>query len=102
MAHNDPKSTLTREAPQAPVDTANRARLLLVLGAAEEDALTIGDLRERGVRMPGQAIYELELDGYPVERVHRHSRARHCSAVGYRLGAPAAGARDHANMMTDA
>lgn len=59
-------------------------------------ALTMDDLRERGIQMPGQMVYELELDGYPVDRVHRRS------IVGHRLGAPAEAARDHANPRRDA
>jgi hypothetical protein len=64
----------------------DRARLLDLLGGDESEPLTTADLRERGVRMPGQAIYELELDGYPVERVYHHSQARRCKVLGYRLG----------------
>ncbi len=68
-----------------PPDTSDRARLLRALLAAEGRALTISDLRDRGVQMPGQALYELELDGYPVERVHRPGGPRHGGTVGYRL-----------------
>jgi len=96
MAHDEPKPTHTRETPQTPADTSNRARLLHVLNAAKGVALTMDDLRERGIQMPGQMVYELELDGYPVDRVHRRS------IVGYRLGAPAAEAREHPKATTDA
>jgi hypothetical protein len=67
---------------------SDRARLLHLLASVDTDPLTIADLRERGIRMPGQAIYELELDGYPVERVHYRGRTRGCSIIGYRLGEP--------------
>lgn len=67
---------------------SDRALLLDLLGTAEDDPLTIADLRERGVRMPGQALYELELDGYPVERVHDRGRTRGCRIIGYRLSGP--------------
>ena len=66
---------------------ADRARLLSLLDAGFDDAPTVDDLREGGVRMPGQAIYELEVDGYPVERVRRRGDARH-RGIGYRLPRP--------------
>lgn len=92
MAHDgtEPTPTLIRSTPQAPADESNRARLLIALDAADGAGLTIRDLRKRGVQMPGQAIYELELDGYPLDRIHRQGR-EHCSSViGFRLGTLAA------------
>ena len=68
--------------------TVDRARLLSLLDAGLDDAPTIADLRERGVRMPGQAIYELEVDGYPVERIRRRGEARRRGGIGYRLPRP--------------
>jgi hypothetical protein len=68
-----------------PSGTLDRERLLDALTAARGEALTIGDLRERGVQMPGQALYELELEGYPVERVRRPAGVRGSGAIGYRL-----------------
>jgi len=68
-----------------PSDTSDRARLLSALAAAEGEALTISDLRDRGVQMPGQALYELELEGYPVERVRVTGGSRRGGTVGYRL-----------------
>lgn len=68
--------------------TVDRARLLSLLDAGLDDAPTMDDLRERGVRMPGQAIYELEVDGYPVERVRRRGDARRRGGIGYRLPRP--------------
>ena len=67
--------------------TVDRARLLSLLDAGLDDAPTIDDLREGGVRMPGQAIYELEVDGYPVERVRHRGDARR-RGIGYRLPRP--------------
>ncbi len=84
MPHNPRNSTLTRQT-QGPAGISDRARLLHVLDAAEGDALTISDLRERGIEMPGQAIYELELDGYTVERVNRRTFERRGRVLGYRL-----------------
>jgi hypothetical protein len=88
MARNDLRSTFTRETPQALADTTNRARLLDLLCAEQGEAPTMADLRQRGVQMPGQALYELELDGYPVERVRHRARTRGCGSVGYRLSDP--------------
>lgn len=93
MTSHDPQSIVPRHTPAAPPATSDRARLLDLLGTEQGEALTISDLRERGVRMPGQAIYEIELDGYLVERVRRCGRTRPCTVVGYRLGAPAANTR---------
>ena len=67
---------------------AERARLLDLLESGHDDPPTIGDLREQGLSMPGQAIYELELDGYPVERVRRRGGSRTRGGVGYRLRRP--------------
>ena len=66
----------------------DRARLLSLLDADLDDAPTIADLRASGVRMPGQAIYELEVDGYPVERIRRRGDARRRGGIGYRLPRP--------------
>jgi hypothetical protein len=64
--------------------SADRAKLLDLLDADHDDPPTVDDLRERGVTMPGQAIYELELEGYPVERVRRRGDSRRRGGVGYR------------------
>ena len=68
---------------------ADRARLLGLLDAGRDDAPTMDVLRERGVTMPGQAIYELELEGYRVERVRRRGDSRRRGGVGYCLRRPA-------------
>jgi hypothetical protein len=74
-----------RDAPPNPHASADRTRLLDLLESAHEDPPTMNDMRERGVTMPGQAIYELELDGYPIERVRHGGGSRSCGGVGYRL-----------------
>jgi hypothetical protein len=71
----------------APAD-ADRERLMALLDAGHDDAPTIDDLRDGGVRMPGQAIYELEVDGYPVERVRRRGDACRRGGIAYRLPRP--------------
>lgn len=73
----------------------DRSRLLRLLGNRDHP-LTIGELRELGVERPGEAIYELELEGYPVERVRRHRSSGAGRSVSYRLEAPrAASTGDH-------
>lgn len=88
MTRQHPTMPPTRDSPQAPAERSTRARLLDLLAADRDEAPTMTDLRDRGIPMPGQAIYELELDGYPVERVRRRGRTRGCTSIGYRLGGP--------------
>lgn len=71
-----------------PVLHPDRARLLDLLASAESDPLTITELRDRGVHNPGHAIYELELDGYQVERVRHHRPAHSHHTIGYRVAGP--------------
>ena len=49
---------------------AELTRVLALLESAEEQALTISELRAHGIGTPGQSVYELQLAGYPIERVH--------------------------------
>lgn len=84
IAHD---ATPQHRAAPTPALNADRARLLELLGGEGSDALTIAELRDRGVQMPGQAIYELELAGYPVERVRLRLTESH-RTIGYRLGGP--------------
>jgi hypothetical protein len=53
-----------------------------ILRDAGDRPVSLGELRERGIPNPGAVIYELELAGYAIDRVHRHG-----SLVGVRLGA---------------
>ena len=41
-------------------------------------------MREHGIQAPAQAIYELRLDGYEIDRVACESNHRH-TTIGYRL-----------------
>ena len=43
--------------------------------------VSLPELRERGIANPAAVIYELELAGYEIDRVHRHGRL-----LGVRLG----------------
>ena len=68
-------------------DLARRRQdtVLRVLRDAGDRPVSLAELRERGIANPGAVIYELELAGYEIDRVHRHGRL-----VGVRLGASAA------------
>ncbi len=59
-----------------------REAAIKLLRAANPRPVGIDDLKAAGVGGPGTVIYELELAGQPVERVHRHGRL-----VGFRLAA---------------
>jgi hypothetical protein len=59
--------------------------VLRVLREAGDRPVSLAELRERGIGGPAAVIYELELAGYEIDRVHRHGRL-----VGVRLGATAA------------
>ena len=61
--------------------------VLRALREAGDRPLGLPELRERGIGNPASVIYELELAGYEIDRVHRHGRL-----VGVRL-APGAEAR---------
>ena len=59
--------------------------VLRALREAGDRPVGLPELRERGIGNPAAVIYELELAGYEIDRVHRHGRL-----VGVRLGAAAA------------
>jgi hypothetical protein len=61
-----------------------RARALALLQANQTGTISIGDLRDIGVRAPGQAVYDLQLAGYQIDRVS-HITADGLPTVGYRL-----------------
>ena len=62
------------------------ARLVRVLVEHGGSPLTIEQLRSEGLHAPAQAIYELRLAGYEVERLAVR-RERGLRSVGYRLRA---------------
>ena len=66
------------------VEGHDAARVLTLLVADDGGALTTAALREHGVQAPAQAIYELQLDGYKIDRVPCVSSDRH-TTIGYRL-----------------
>jgi biotin operon repressor len=58
--------------------------LLKVLREAGDRPVSLPELRERGIANPAAMIYELEIAGYEIDRVHHHGRL-----LGVRLGARA-------------
>jgi biotin operon repressor len=69
-----------------PQDLARRRQdvMLRVLREAGDRPVSLPELRERGIANPAAVIYELELAGYEIDRVHRHGRL-----LGVRLAAGA-------------
>ena len=63
-----------RESPDA-------QRLLVLLTAAADNTLMLGELRDQAVAAPAQAAYELQLDGYVIDRITLKGER----AIGYRL-----------------
>jgi biotin operon repressor len=68
---------------RVPPDLAQRRQdaVLRVLRDAGDRPVSLPELRERGIANPAAVIYELELAGYEIDRVHRHGRL-----LGVRLG----------------
>jgi hypothetical protein len=64
---------------------AELTQVLALLESAEGHALTISELRAHGIATPGQSVYELQLAGYPIERVHHRRGASGCTVLAYRL-----------------
>jgi len=66
-------------------DLAQRRQdvVLRALRDAGDRPVSLPELRERGIANPAAVIYELELAGYEIDRVHRHGRL-----LGVRLGGP--------------
>jgi hypothetical protein len=72
------RATSEPDSPPRPVDR-DVARLLALLEDQCAEAVTITELRERGIAAPAQAIYTLQLTGYEVDRVPIHEP---CGAAG--------------------
>jgi hypothetical protein len=68
-------------------------RVLALLEGDRTGVVTVFTLREHGVRSPDQAVYDLQLAGYPIDRVS-HTNAGGDRTLGYRLGASAMTASD--------
>lgn len=59
--------------------------LMRAFATASPRPLTIADLRQAGVAMPGQALYELQLAGHRVTRVYGRDADHRRRMLGYRL-----------------
>ena len=83
----DLEMTMQPITSREPVDngpeSADAQRLLALLSAATENTLMLDELRDRSVSAPAQAAYELQLDGYVIDRITLKGER----AVGYRLRA---------------
>ncbi len=60
------------------------ARVLALLEGDRAGSLTIAALRQRGVKAPAQAVYDLQLAGYAIDRVSRTEPGGQ-STFGYHL-----------------
>ena len=67
------------------------ARIVELLQGDQPSSLTIAALRERGVKAPAQAVYDLQLAGYAIDRVACTDPGGH-RTFGYRLRGSAASA----------
>jgi hypothetical protein len=68
-------------------------RALSLLQGDRAGSVTIATLRERGVRAPAQAIYDLQLAGHAIDRVSCPDPGGH-RTFGYRLHGLPAGAAE--------
>lgn len=68
--------------------TRDAARALALLKEAGRRPMTLAELGENGVQFPGQAVYELQLAGYAVDRTMSSDGPR---LRGYRVTAQAGG-----------
>jgi hypothetical protein len=63
-----------------PLATPDGRLALRLLEEAGPQGLTIAELRAEGLRMPAQALYEVELAGWPLERPAGRVRLRPANA----------------------
>ena len=74
------------------------ARALALLQDDQAGPVTIAALRERGVKAPAQAVYDLQLAGHAIDRVSCSDPRGH-RTFGYRLhGSPAGAAEPFAGV----
>jgi hypothetical protein len=64
------KSTIGRDDPQPRTEAERElARALALLESDHTGLVTVAALREHGVRAPAQAVYDLQIAGYAIDRV---------------------------------
>lgn len=81
--HQDPAPPPVPRAPYP--EDRDTTRMLELFDAAASRPLTLAELHEAGVGMPGQALYELQLAGFRITRVYGRDEQRGRTLLGYRL-----------------
>jgi hypothetical protein len=56
------------------VSDVQQQRLLDRLRLSGDQPVTFAELHAAGVAFPAAVVFELEMSGYVIERVHRHGR----------------------------
>ena len=97
MAHSPTPRSTDHVHPHSEGDR-ELARALALLQGDQAGPVTIAALRERGVKAPAQAVYDLQLAGHAIDRVScTDPRGRR--TFGYRLrGSPAGAAEPFAGV----
>jgi hypothetical protein len=62
--------------PGRPLTTLEGRTALALLEEAGDRGLTVGEMRQQGLAMPAQALYEVELAGWSLERIGGRTRLR--------------------------
>ena len=75
-----PESRWEDDNPSTTLADAQQHRLLELLRKAASQPIGFADLHASGISFPAAVVSELELNGYPTERVYDHGRL-----VGVRL-----------------
>ena len=63
-----------------PLTTPDGRLALRLLQEAGDTGLTVAEMRSEGLQMPAQALYEVELAGWPLERRAGRTRLRPADA----------------------
>jgi hypothetical protein len=64
-----------------PLTTTDGRLALRLLEEAGATGVTVAELRKEGLQMPAQALYEVELAGWPLERKAGRTRLRPADTV---------------------
>ena len=90
MAYRATRTSADRVQPRSEGDR-ELARALALLEGDPAGSVTIAALRERGVKAPAQAMYDLQLAGHAIDRVSCTDQGGR-RTFGYRLHGPSAAA----------
>jgi hypothetical protein len=63
-----------------PLTTIDGRTALRLLEEAGDRGLTVAEMRREGLQMPAQALYEVELAGWSLERISGRTRLRPADA----------------------